>query len=92
MDVYTTGAQRFEHLEELTRQGEERKELRRDPNAMPDSYSLLNTLRAVGEFLDRKPEAKLLFASNRGQDVVILYETRAVFAIWKSTRFRRSTI
>jgi hypothetical protein len=70
MDVYTTGAQRFEHLEELTRQGEERKELRRDPNAMPDSYSLLNTLRAVGEFLDRKPEAKLLFASNRGSHSV----------------------
>ncbi|HYV72470.1 MAG TPA: hypothetical protein VE970_20500, partial [Pseudolabrys sp.] len=34
-----------------------------------------NTLRTVGAFLDRKPDAKLLFASNRGQEVVILYET-----------------
>jgi hypothetical protein len=63
-------------LEELSHQDEERKEPRRDPNAMPDPYSLSNTLRAVGEFLDRKPEAKLLFASNRGQEVVILYETK----------------
>ena len=63
-------------LEELNRQDEERKEPRLDPNAMPDPYSLSNTLRSVGEFLDRKPDAKLLFASNRGQDVVILYETK----------------
>lgn len=63
-------------LEELNRQDEERKEPRRDPNAMPDSYSLSNILRAVGEFLDRKPDAKLLFASNRGQEVTILYETK----------------
>ncbi len=63
-------------LEELNRQDEERKEPRRDPNAMPDPYSFSNTLRAVGEFLDRKPDAKLLFASNRGQEVVILYETK----------------
>ncbi len=62
-------------MEELNRQDEERKEPRRDPNAMPDPYSFSNTLRAVGEFLDRKPDAKLLFASNRGQEVVILYET-----------------
>ena len=62
-------------LEELNHQDEERKEPRRDPNAMPDPYSLSNTLRAVGEFLDRKPDAKLLFASNRDQEVVILYET-----------------
>jgi len=63
-------------LEELNRQDEERKEPRRDPNAMPDPYSLPNTLRAVGEFLDHKPNAKLLFACNRGQAVVILYETK----------------
>jgi hypothetical protein len=63
-------------LEELNRQDEERKEPRRDPNAMPDPYSLSNTLRAVGEFLDRKPDAKLLFASNRDQEIVILYETK----------------
>ena len=63
-------------LEELNHQDEERKEPRRDPNAMPDPYSLSNTLRAVGEFLDRKPDVKLLFASNHGQDIVILYETK----------------
>jgi hypothetical protein len=63
-------------LEELNRQDEERKEPRRDLNAMPDPYSLSNTLRAVGEFLDGKPDVKLLFASNHGQDVVILYETK----------------
>ena len=36
------------------------------------------TLGAVGEFLDRKPDARLLFASNRGhegREIVILYET-----------------
>jgi hypothetical protein len=43
---------------------------------MPDPYSLSNTLRAVGAFLDRKSDIKLLFASNRGQEVAILYETR----------------
>jgi len=63
-------------LEELSRQDEERKEPRRDPNAMPDPYSLSNTLRSVGEFLDRKADVKLLFASNRGQEIVILYETQ----------------
>ena len=63
-------------LEELSRQDEERKEPRRDPNAMPDPYSLSNTLRTVGEFLDRKPDSKLLFASSHGQEIVILYETK----------------
>lgn len=63
-------------LEELSRQDEERKEPRRNANAMPDPYSLSNTLRAVGVFLDRKPDIKLLFASNRGQEIVILYETK----------------
>jgi hypothetical protein len=62
-------------VEELKRQDEERKGPRHDFHAMPEPYSHSNTLRAVGEFLDRKPDAKLLFASNRGQDVVILYET-----------------
>jgi hypothetical protein len=64
-------------VEELKRQDEERKRPRHDSHAMPEPYSHSNTLRAVGEFLDRKPDAKLLFASNRGQDVVILYETTA---------------
>ena len=63
-------------LEELDRQDEDLKEPRHDPNAMPDPYSLSNTLRIVGEFLDRKPDIKLLFASNHGQEVVILYETK----------------
>ena len=63
-------------LEELNHEDEELKEPRRDPNAMPDRYSLSNTLRSVGEFLDRKPDIKLLFASNHGQEVVILYETK----------------
>src|SRR6516165_10545715 len=63
-------------LEELSRQDEERKEPRRDPNAMPDPYSFSNTLRSVGEFLDRKADVKLVFASNRGQEIVILYETQ----------------
>lgn len=63
-------------LDELTRQDEERKETRSDSTAMSDPYSLSNTLRVVGEFLDRKPGAKLLFASSHGQqEVVILYET-----------------
>ncbi|HEY6368792.1 MAG TPA: hypothetical protein VI585_28740 [Candidatus Binatia bacterium] len=63
-------------LEELSREDEELKEPRRDNSAMPDPYSLSNTLRAVGVFLDRKPDIKLLFASNRDQEVVILYETK----------------
>ena len=65
-------------LEELSRQDEERKERTHNPNAMSDPYSLSNTLRSVGQFLDRKPDAKLLFASNRGQEVVMLYETKGV--------------
>jgi hypothetical protein len=63
--------------EEIKRQDEERKRPRHESNAMPEPYSLSNTLRAVGEFLDRKSDAKLLFASNHGQQVVILYETSA---------------
>jgi hypothetical protein len=63
-------------LEELSRQDEERKGPRGAADAMPDPYRLSNTLRAVGEFLDRKSEAKLLFASQRGQEVIILYETK----------------
>jgi hypothetical protein len=62
-------------LEELSRQDEERHEPRRGANQMPDPYSLSNLLRAVGAFLDRKPDVKLLFASNHGQEIVILYET-----------------
>ena len=63
-------------IEELERHNEERKRPRRDAHAMPDPYSISNVLRAVGEFLDRKADAKLLFATKRGQEVVILYETK----------------
>jgi hypothetical protein len=63
-------------LEELNSRDEERKEPRDDPNAMPDPYSLSNILGALGEFLDRKSDAKLLFACSHGQEVVILYETK----------------
>jgi hypothetical protein len=63
-------------LEELNRRDEERKGPRGATDAMPDPYALSNLLRAVGEFLDRKPEAKLLFVSQRSQEVIILYETK----------------
>jgi hypothetical protein len=61
--------------EELKRLDEERKRPRHDPNAMPEPHSHSNTLRAVGDFLDRKSDAKLLFVSQHGQVVVILYQT-----------------
>jgi hypothetical protein len=88
-------------LEELSHQDEERQEPRRDANAMPDPYSLSNTLRAVGGFLDRKPDIKLLFASNRGQEIVILYETKggvrhleeypisAIYEVWVKEYVKR---
>jgi hypothetical protein len=63
-------------LDELSRQDKERKEPRSDADAISDPYSLSSTLRVVGEFLDRKRDAKLLFASNHGQEVVVLYETK----------------
>jgi hypothetical protein len=61
-------------INELTHEDQEHKEPRSD--AAPDPYSLSNTLGAVGVFLDRKNEVKLLFVSNRSQEVVILYETK----------------
>ena len=69
----------FYYLEDIKRLDEERGAPRRDSDAMPDPYSFSFTLGAVGDFLDRKPDARLLFASNRGQQegrkIVILYET-----------------
>ncbi len=62
-------------VDELNRLDEERKKPRSDAETVSDPYSFSNTLRVVGEFLDRKGDAKLLFACNHGQDVVILYET-----------------
>jgi hypothetical protein len=63
-------------VEELDRHNAERKKPRTETNTMPDPYSISNVLRAVGEFLDRKADAKLLFATKHGQEVVILYETK----------------
>jgi hypothetical protein len=57
-------------LEELSRQDED-EEPRGDANATPDPYNLSNTLGALGEFLDRKSDAKLLFVCSHGQEVVI---------------------
>lgn len=68
----------FYDLEDIKHLDEERKASRSDPKAMPDPYSLSYTLSAVGELVDRKPNARLLFASNRGQEgqkIVTLYET-----------------
>jgi hypothetical protein len=63
-------------LDDLIRHDAEHKESRSDADPISDPYSLSSTLRVVGEFLDRKPDAKLLFASNHGQEVVILYEVK----------------
>lgn len=68
----------FYYLEDIKRLDEERGAPRNDSGAMPDPYSFSFTLGAVGDFLDRKADARLLFASNRGQEgreIVILYET-----------------
>ena len=68
----------FYDLEDIKQLDEERQASRSDPNAMPDPYSLSYTLGAVGELVDRKPSARLLFASNRGQEgqkIVVLYQT-----------------
>jgi hypothetical protein len=68
----------FYDLEDIKRLDEERKAPRGDPNALPDPYSFSYTLGAVGGLVDRKLNARLLFASNRaqeGQKIVILVET-----------------
>lgn len=68
----------FYDLEHIKRLDEERKEPRGDPNALPDPYSFSYTLGAVGELADRKPNGRLLFISNRGQEgqkIVVLYAT-----------------
>lgn len=68
----------FYDLEDIKRLDKERKAPHDDPNALPDPYSFSYTLSAVGELADRKPGARLLFVSNRGQEgqkIVILVET-----------------
>ena len=68
----------FHSLEDLERLAEQRGAPQGDPNAMPDPYSFSFTLGSVGDVLDRKPAARLLFASNRGHEgqvIVILFET-----------------
>ena len=68
----------FYYLEDIERLDERRAAPQGEPPAMPDPYSFSFTLGTVGDFLDRKPDARLLFASNRaheGREIVILYET-----------------
>jgi hypothetical protein len=68
----------FYELEAIKLLDEERKEPRGDSNALPDPYSFSYTLGAVGELVERKPNARLLFVSNRGQEgqkIVVLYAT-----------------
>jgi hypothetical protein len=76
--VDPTMVELFYYLDDIKRLEESRQAKPSDPNAMPDPYSFSYTLGAVGDFVDRKPNARLLFASNRGQEgqkIVILYET-----------------
>jgi hypothetical protein len=68
----------FYYLDDIERQVDERPPPLSGPDTLPDPYSFSYTLSVVGEFVDRKPNARLLFASNRGhegQEIVILYET-----------------
>ena len=48
---------------------------RRKPNGLPDSYSLSNTLRTVGSYLDRKG-AELLEIHKRPLSLTILYQNQ----------------
>jgi hypothetical protein len=66
------------YLDDIERLDEEQRSPPSDSDTMPDPYSLSYTLGAVGDSLDRKPNARLLFAPNRGQEgqeIVIVYET-----------------
>jgi hypothetical protein len=72
---YTMNVEFLYSLDDLRRQDEDRKAPRQNQNEMPDPYSFSNILRTIGDFLDRKRNAKLLFASNHGQEITILYET-----------------
>jgi hypothetical protein len=65
-------------LEDIERLDGEHRPPKVDSDAMPDPYSFSNTLRTVGELLDRKAKTRLLFVTNRGQEgqeIVILYES-----------------
>ena len=59
-------------FEQLDRQARLR---RRKPNGLPDSYSLSNTLRTVGSYLDRKG-AELLEIHKRPLSLTILYQNQ----------------
>ena len=59
-------------FEQLDRQARLR---RRKPNGLPDSYSLSNTLRTVGSYLDRKG-AELLEIHKRSLSLTILYQNQ----------------
>ncbi len=68
----------FYELEDIKRLDEEHKGSRVELDALPDPYSFSYTLGAIGELADRKPNTRLLFASNRGQEgqkIVTLYAT-----------------
>jgi hypothetical protein len=68
----------FYGLEDIIRLDAQHRAAQSD--AMPDPYSCSFTLHAVGELVDRKHNARLLFASNRGQEgqkIVILCETES---------------
>ncbi len=68
----------FYTLEDVKQLEENRKAPQGEASALPDPYSFSYTLGAVGELVDRKPSARLLFASNRGQEgqkIVVLYDT-----------------
>jgi hypothetical protein len=68
----------FYHLDDIKRLAEDHRRPPTDPDAMPDAYSFSYILGVVGESVDRKPNARLLFASNRGQEgqkIVVLYQT-----------------
>ena len=65
-------------LEDIERLDKDHRPARGNPNAMPEPYSFSNTLRTVGEMLDKQGKARLLLATNRGlegQQIAILYET-----------------
>ena len=78
-------------LEDLNRQDEERKKPRRPLNEMPNPYGMSNALRAVGEFLDRKADAKLLLPQNMVKRWLFSTRQNMVIVNWKRFHFRRST-
>lgn len=48
---------------------------RRNPNGMPNAYSLSQVLRGSGSYVDQQPEARLVGVAVRDGRVTLLYET-----------------